>query len=44
MTTELFEGSPENLQIRIDAILAGPATSVDVVVTHQKGKYLLLIV
>jgi hypothetical protein len=44
MTTELFEGKPSALQARIDVILAGPATSVDVVVTHQKGFYLLLIV
>ena len=44
MTTEIFEGTPEGLQARIIAILAGAPTSVDVVVTHQKGKYLLLIV
>ncbi len=44
MTTELFEGKPEDLQIRIDAILAGAATSVEVVVTHRKAVYLLLIV
>jgi len=44
MTTEIFEGTPEALQARVIVILAGAATSVDVVVTHQKGKYLLLIV
>lgn len=42
MTTELFEGKPEDLKARLDAIIAGAATINEVVVTHQKGKYIII--
>lgn len=39
MTIELFEGTPEGLAARLVALAP---TTVQVVVTHQKGKYIII--
>lgn len=40
MTTELFDGTPEELKIRLDAIIALPAT-LNFVLQVAKGRYLI---
>ena len=42
MTTELFEGTPEALKARLDALIGGGSTINNVLVTHQKGKYIIM--
>lgn len=42
MTTEIFEGQPEQLKTKVDAIIAGGATSVQVVPTNVKATYLIM--
>lgn len=42
MTAELFEGTPENLRLRIAAIIGAAGAINSVIPTHQKGKYLIL--
>ena len=42
MTSELFEGSPDQLQARLTAIIGGGATINQVMLTHVKGKYIIL--
>ena len=43
MNVELFEGNVDQLQNRWAVLLAGPATTIEeVVVTHQKAKYIII--
>lgn len=42
MTTELFYGTPTALKVRLDAIIAGPATINFVVPLHVKSTYLII--
>ena len=41
MTTELFEGTPEQLKARLDAIIAGAAT-INLVVKTTGGQWLII--
>ena len=42
MNTEIFEGDVEDLKVRLDALIAGPATSINQVVLAVKGKWLII--
>ena len=42
MTVELFQGTPEALQIRLAAIIAGAGTINTVMLTHAKSVYLIM--
>jgi hypothetical protein len=41
MTTELFDGTPAELKIRLDAIIGGAAT-INIVVKVAGGTYLII--
>ena len=42
MNVELFEGNPEALLVRLQALLAGPATTIDhVLESSSKAKYII---
>lgn len=42
MTTEIFEGTPDALKARLDVIIATPAVINFVLLTHMRGKYLII--
>ena len=42
MTVEIFTGDPEALKAKLDAIIAGPNVVNQVIVSHQKGTYIIL--
>jgi hypothetical protein len=42
MTTEIFSGRAEALKDRVDAIITGGATSVQVVALSQSSTYLII--
>lgn len=42
MTTELFEGTPDALKARLDVLIAGAAVINIVLLTHIRGKYLII--
>jgi len=42
MSTEIFQGSPEELKARVDVLIAGAATSIQVVPTASKSYYLII--
>jgi len=42
MTIELFQGSPEALQIRLAAIVGGGGTINQTMLTHAKSVYLIM--
>jgi len=42
MTVEIFSGSPEKLKVRIDALVVALATINSVILSHEKGKYIIL--
>jgi len=43
MNTEIFEGNVTNLQVRLVALVVGPATTIDdVIVTSERGKYIII--
>lgn len=42
MNTEIFQGAPEGLKTRVDEIIAGGATSLQVVPTGSKSYYLII--
>jgi hypothetical protein len=42
MTTELFQGSPTDLKTKVDAIITGGATSLQVIPTSEKSWYLII--
>lgn len=42
MTTELFEGNPDNLKLRLQTIIGGGGVIHSVTPTHQKAKYIIL--
>jgi len=41
MTTELFEGTPEQLKVRLDAIIGGAAT-INHVIKTTGGQWLII--
>lgn len=42
MTTEIFNGTAEKLKIRLDALIVGGATNIQVIPTTQNSVYLLM--
>ena len=43
MNSELFEGQPEALVLRLQALIAGPATTIDQVLeTSSRAKYIII--
>jgi len=42
MTTEKFEGNPDALKTRLDAIIALPAVINNVILTNIKGVYIII--
>jgi len=44
MIIEIFAGSPEKLKIRLDALIAAAKTINSVIVSHEKGKYIIMYV
>jgi hypothetical protein len=42
MTTELFQGPVADLKARVDAIITGGATSIQVIPTAEKSWYLII--
>jgi hypothetical protein len=42
MTTEFFSGKPQALKDRLDAIILGGAVTIQVVVTSEKGAYIII--
>ncbi len=42
MNSELFEGNPDGLQDRLTTIIGGGGAIVQVLLTHIKGKYIII--
>lgn len=42
MTTEIFEGNPESLKERLDVLIVGGATSLQVILTNVRAKYVII--
>lgn len=42
MTVELFQGTPEALQARLEALIALPKTIDKVIATTEKGRYIIM--
>jgi len=42
MTVEIFTGSPEDLKLRLDTLIGGASVINNVIVSHQKGTYIIL--
>jgi len=42
MTVEIFAGKPEALKARLDVLIAALATISSVILSHEKGKYIIL--
>lgn len=43
MNSEIFEGNVTNLNIRLIALIVGPAATIDdVIVTSERGKYIII--
>ena len=42
MTVEIFQGNPEGLVARLQAIIGGAGTINQVLLSHEKGKYIIM--
>lgn len=42
MTVQVFDGSPEALKARLDALILATATIDFIFPSHQKGRYIII--